>query len=268
MRRLIVLAAALFLAGQASAKTLDWYGTLDAEMWKGAGFTLYGSGVATVNGSSGGAHLSTLRLAGGITGSGIVPVTDPEVTPQVKSIIGDMRLGTGTWTGISGGPPLGQDQLPVGGFMRVCLFLEGCGANLPFALTLNDGNTGVGVGGLITLGGKGSVRISLEAMPWTIGNASVVNQTMEGNFRTNVRAGFVHGGASATDSSTAVTSGVVQLIAPMLTTNAGVTGNSNPGANFTTLTLRFVPEPGLLVMIASGVVGLGLVVRSRMEMKR
>jgi hypothetical protein len=231
---------------------------------EGAGFDVYGSGIATVNDSSGGAHLSTLRLAGGITGSGTVPVTDPNVTGQVKSIRGDITLHTGTLTGISGAPPLGQNQLPIGGFMRVCLFASGCGTNLPFSLSLNSGNTAVGVGGLITLGGNGPIRISLQAMPWTLGTASVVNQTLKGNYVTLTRVGFAHGAASDT-TSTASNSGVIQLVAPMQTSTYGVVGNQNPGANFTTLTLHFIPEPGLLLLLASGALGLGLVARSRMK---
>ena len=104
----------------------------------------------------------------------------------------------------------------------------------------------------------------MEAMPWTIGTASVVNQTLKGNYITLTRVGFAHGAASGT-TSTAADSGVIQLIAPMRTSNAGITGNSNPGANFTTLTLHFIPEPGLLLLLASGVLGLGLVARSRMK---
>jgi hypothetical protein len=34
---------------------------------------------------------------------------------------------------------------------------------------------------------------------------------------------------------------------------------------FSTLTLHFIPEPGLLLLIGSGVVGLGLLGRSRMN---
>jgi hypothetical protein len=36
-------------------------------------------------------------------------------------------------------------------------------------------------------------------------------------------------------------------------------------ALFSTLTLHFIPEPGLLLLIGSGAVGLGLLGRSRMK---
>ena len=269
MRRLVLLVVSMLVAVPAGAKTLDWYGTIDTEMWGGAGVPLYGSGVATVNDSSGGNHLSTLRIAGGISGSGVVPVTDPLVTGQVKSVLGsNMRLLTGTLSGISGAPPLAKDTLPFAGYMRVCLFAAGCAANLPLNLTfptVNGGITGVGVGGLLTLGGNGPIRISIQNAPWTLATVSGLNQTVKGGYITLSRVGFVHGPASGSNSSTAANSGVIQLITPQQVTTFGVQGNSNKVANFSTLTLHFIPEPGLLLLIASGVVGLGLVGRSRMN---
>jgi hypothetical protein len=267
MRRLALLLVLLLTAGQASAKAIDWHGTLDLEMWRGrAMHPLIGSGVATVNDSSGSAHLSTLRIAGGITGSGTIPVTDPNTTGQVKSVHGTgISLGTGTLSGISGAPPLGQNALPVAGFMRVCLFHAGCVTNLPLNLTQNNGNTGVGAGGLLTLGGNGSIRISIESAPWTLATVSGLNQTVKGGYKTLTRVGFVHGGASASNSSTATNSGVIQLVAPQQVETDGLAGNNTVLALFSTLTLHFIPEPGLLLLIASGVVGLGLLGRSRMN---
>jgi hypothetical protein len=267
MRRLVLLLASLLIAAPAGAKTLDWHGTMDLELFGGGAtsITFQGSGVATVNDSSGSAHLSTLRLAGGISGTGIIPITDPNTTGQVKSIFVTATLGTGTLTGISGAPPMGQNALPIPGFARVCIFSANCATNLPLLLTLNSGNTGIGVGGLLTLGGQGTIRISLEAAPWTLATVSGEHQTKGGNFVTLTRVGFVHGAASGTDSSTAANSGVIQLIAPQQVTTSGVVGNSTRQALFSTLTLHFIPEPGLLLLIASGVLGLGLVGRSRMK---
>jgi len=267
MRKLVLLLALILIAGPAGAKTLDWHGTLNLELWGGQSLPpMEGSGVATVNDSSGSTHLSTLRLAGGISGSGTIVVTDPNVTGQVKSVRGTgIVLGTGTLTGISGAPPMGQNALPVPGFMRVCLFQADCVTNLPLNLTLNDGNTGHGVGGLLTLGGNGQIRISLEMAPWTLATVSGLNQTVKGGFKTLTRVGFVHGAASASNSSTATPSGVIQLIAPQQVQTISVAGNSTRVALFSTLTLHFIPEPGLLLLIGSGVLGLGLLGRSRMK---
>jgi hypothetical protein len=224
MRRLVLLIAGVLIAGQAGAKSLEWHGTILMELWAGAKVSNQGSGVATVNDSSGGAHLSTLRLAGGITGSTTIPVTDPEVSGTMKSIrVNDAGLGTGTLSGISGAPPIAPPAaLPLPGFMRVCLFQPDCTFNLPMDMTVNDGNTGMGIGGLLTVGGNGQVRISIEGAPWTLGTVTGLNQTVGGGFKTLARVGFVHGAASASDSSTAAPSGVIQLITPQSVQMAGV----------------------------------------------
>ena len=272
MRKLVVLPVAMLVAGQAGAKAIDWHGTLEIDLGFNPSIFIGGSGVATVNDSSGSAHLSTLRLNGGITGSGIIPVTDPNTTGQFKSMRITMTMGgaapkpqTATLTGISGAPPLGQNALPMGGVTRVCLFTAGCTTNLPVANTRNSGASGVGVGGLITLGGNGSIRISIESAPWTLATVTGVNQTVKGNFVTQAAVGFVHGGASASNSSTATNSGVLQLIAPQKVTTAGVLGNSTAIPLFMTLTLHFIPEPGLFLLLGSAVVGLGLLGRSRLK---
>ena len=263
---LFVLMLALGVAGQAGAKTIEWHGTTVLKLGAFDYMILDpGSGVATVNNSSGGTHLSTLRLIGdGVPDSGVWPVTDPESTAQVKSIIVTGTLRSGTMTGISGAPPMGSGVLPMGGYTRVCLFVPGCAANIFMANTVNR-TRGGGIGGTITMGGNGSVRVSIQSAPWSIGTVTAVNQTKDGGFVTHSRWGFVHGAASATDSSTAVTSGVIQFIHPQQGGTIGIAGNTQQIALFNTLTLRFIPEPGLLLLLASGVVGLGLLGRKRMN---
>jgi hypothetical protein len=268
MRKTIVLFSALLLAltaGTASAKTLDWHGTLDLDLGALPTLRIQGSGVSTVNGTTGQNHLNTLRLAGGITGSGTIAVTDPETTGTIPSIKISATLGTATLSGISGGGALSQPTLPIGGFTRVCLFVPGCEGFLPLNNTTNNGNTGLGVGGQLTLGGFGMIRISIVNQPWTLGTVSGVNQTVSGGFKTISRKGFAHGPTSATSSSTATGSGVVQLIAPQQVTTTGIAGNSSQLTLFAALTIHFIPEPGLLLLIGSGVVGLGLLGRSRMK---
>jgi len=272
MRRWTLLIAAMLIAGPAGAKTLDWHGTIEIDLGNNPSIVLGGSGVATVNDSSGSTHLSTLRLNGGITDSGTIPITDPDTTGQIKSIRISGTLGgantkpqTATLTGISGAPPLGQNKLALGGYTRVCLFAAGCGTNLPVNNTNNSGNTGIGVGGTITIGGNGAIRISIESGPWTLATVTGLNQTVKGNYITLSRAGFVHGPASASNSSTAANSGLIQLVAPQNVTTSGILGNSTAISLFMTLTLHFIPEPGVLLLLGSGVVGLGLLGRSRMK---
>jgi hypothetical protein len=98
-----------------------------------------------------------------------------------------------------------------------------------------------------------------------LGTGTAINQTVKGNFITLSRVGFVHGAASASDSSTLDNSGILQLISPERITTAGVVGNSTVMSLFLTVTLHFIPEPGLLLLLGAGVVGLGVLGRSRMK---
>jgi hypothetical protein len=262
---LLGLTLALGVAGTASAKTLGWNGTMDISFAAFQSLRFEGSGVATVNNSTGGNHLNILRLAGGIAGSGTIPVTDPDGEGTIASIRISATLGTGTISGISGAPPLNPPAtLPVPGFSRICLLTVGCANQISLNNTTNNGNTGLGLGGLLTIGRFGSVRISLVGGVWTLGTTTLVTQTHEGNFKSLSVAGWVHGAASS-NSSTAEPSGVIQMIAPQQVTVSGVTGNSTSATLFARLTLHFIPEPGLLLLIGSGVVGLGLLGRSRMK---
>jgi len=106
MRKLsgILAACALLfaIASTAQAKTVEWRGTQIFVLGAAVGPISTGTGVATVNGSGGLGHLSTLRVAGGISGSTTIPTTDPAIT-VIRLATG---LGTGTLAPISGGGPL------------------------------------------------------------------------------------------------------------------------------------------------------------------
>jgi hypothetical protein len=252
---------------------MAWHGTVDVFLGtlKSAN-VMTGSGVATINNSSSN-HLNMLRLAGGITGSLTIPVTDPETTGTIPSIRIQATLGTGTLSRFEHNTTTDPSHhyldphrtLPVPGFTRVCLLTTTCVANLPLNNTTNNGQTGVGVGGILTLGGFGPIRISLINQPWTISGAAHIQQTHEGAFITREQHGFLHNASSTPSSSSAEASKVVQLIASQQVITSGIAGNSTLMTLFMELTLHFVPEPGLLLLISSGVVGLGLLGRSRMK---
>jgi hypothetical protein len=259
------------LAGTAGAKTLNWNGTLALDLGALPSVTTQGTGVATVNASSGLGpdHLSTLFLQGGITGTGIAVVTDPDTTGNIPSIRLTATLGTGSISGIAAQSAIinGNNKLPVKGLARICTILggsQGCDFALPLGLTKNNGNTGVGVGGLLTLFVGNTLLISIEAAPWTLAPGSGVNQTANGAFQTLTRTGFAHGPAS-NNSSTNLDSGVVQLISPQTVSSIGLPANNENLSLFSSLTLHYVPEPGLILLIGSGVVGLGLLGRSRLR---
>jgi len=267
MRRLLLLVTAISVAGfagQAGAKTLGWHGTVDFRIGALPGVRVVGSGVGTVNNSSGGSHLSTLRLASGLTGSGTAFVTDPDSTATIRSVRIAATIGTGTITGISGGAPLGANVIPINGLARICLVFSNCSQAL--SLPMVQGSKGGGIGGMLTIGGLGAIRISVVAGPWTLAPVAGVNQTANGNFITLTRTGFVHGASSAA-STTATPSGVIQLVSPAAITAQGLPANAEALMMFSILTLHFVPEPGLLLLISCGVVGLGVLGRARLKKK-
>jgi hypothetical protein len=270
---LSVFAAVLMVvgvAGLANAAPLKWVGTMKVELGTLPTAFAQGSGVATVNSSSGLGHLNTIRLAGGITTQVTVPVTDPETTQTngiVAVIVDITNIGPGTLAFGSMTTATGTAAtLPVKGTARVCLLDPACnpGGFLPLNLTTNGGATGFGVGGLLTIGGQGSIKISIVANPWTLGQGSSIDQTDNLGLTTVYSTGFAHGPASLT-SSTAAPSGVVKFITP-LQVSTNITGGSAAVLKlFSTLKLHFVPEPGMLLLLGSGVVGLVLLGRHRMK---
>ena len=165
--------------------------------------------------------------------------------------------------------------MPQGGLVKVCLLSYDCTTYLPIILnqptTVNGvpgtGTKGVGVGGLITAGAYGGVRISLQAAPWTIKTATVIDQiTPTGGppriMTTWVAKGWAHAPVSTT-TSTVQPGGMVQLVTPsQVVTNSAL--NEKKGS-FVILVIRFIPEPGLLLLLCSGVAGLALLGRRRMR---
>ncbi|MBW2401743.1 MAG: hypothetical protein JRG80_21230 [Deltaproteobacteria bacterium] len=263
----IALLLSIVLADSSSAVTMEWHGTLESKLGaarrfkpSGAHQGLRGSGVATVNGSGSGGLINTLRLNGGITGSDFNPVTDPDTSGTIPIIGAQATLGIGTISNIQN-LPLVANNLTIQGFSRICLFDPNCNARLD--IPYNEGpNTAIGVGGILTVGGAGAIRISLEAGPWTIGSGSAVNQTDSGGFKNVTVTGFTHGAGSGAVSAAA--SGVIQLITPMQITTSGIAGNTELQSVFSILTLHFVPEPGFLLLLGAGVVGLGILGRNRL----
>jgi len=259
----LALAAGVSSVRAASASPRNWEGTLSLEVLGFAPLAVAGGGVSSVEGPGGGALLRTLRLAasrGGIEGTAMVPITDPLVAAQgLASVRATASLGSGSVAPISGAlgpPPLTRRLLPVRGLAKLCLLLSACTQFVPLPFTQSTaagGVKGFGVGGLVTAGGVGALRLSIEAAPWTLYTATVHVRTAGGGTLPVYTNGFVHGAGSLT-GSTGLPDGSLQLVTPMQI----VSNQGHDLAAFGRLRVRFLPEPGWLVLCGSGCAGLGL----------
>jgi hypothetical protein len=241
---------------------------------------------------------------GAVTGTGTAIVTDPNVINSgIAAVIVQFQPRTGTLAPISGAVAskgaLSQNILPVGGVAKICLLSTVCTDFLPLLLTQpttngaryqvntatanqltpaalqgkklkvpGTGIKGLGVGGLLTVGGFAAIRISVEAAPWTVKTATAIDQTDANTgtmaFHNVTKMGFAHGPASGT-TSTAQPSGVLQIVTPAQVRTNLALGSNKKISVLTSLIVHFVPEPGMLLLLGSGVVGLALLGRNRMR---
>jgi hypothetical protein len=259
LRPLLLGAVVLAAASASNASVLNWVGTLQLQLGDLPPVTAMGGASATLNSSVGFGALTTLQLSGGITGTGKVPITDPNAAP-LNSLRGTVTLGAGVLAPVVS-PPLTQNVLPVGGLFKMCILFGGCISYVPVPLTMN-GTRGVGIGGLLTVNGYGpGVNISVFGAPWTVQTAVITGiPTANGGFTTSTARGWAHGPASGT-ASMATHGGVVQLVTPAVTQTTLGTGTKT--ALFGILTIHFVPEPGTFMLFGAGVVGLTAFGRKR-----
>jgi hypothetical protein len=259
---LLALVLCFGSADGAAASPLFLEVTLSIEVLGLPPIEMTGGGVATVDGP-GGAWLQTMRLAasrGAIEGAAMVPITDPALAPHV-AVRATASLGTGSFAPITVATPLTRRVLPLRGLAKLCLFSTSCGTFLPLPLTrqtAEGGLAGVGIGGVLTVGGTAPLRFSIEAAPWTLHTATVILPTAGGGELPVYATGFVHGAGSLT-GSTAAPGGVVQLVTPIRIISSQP---SQMGA-FGRLNVRFLPEPGWLVLLAAGLAGLGFLESAR-----
>jgi hypothetical protein len=248
MRKLLGVMAAVGLvmsAGQVQAAALGFTGALAVQVATLAPIAVTGAGTATVNGSGGGGHLDTLALGAGVfsTSGVVVPVTDPAAAP-IKGVQATVANAAGSFSG--GGAGTLGGTMGIVGFAKVCLFAP-CTTPPPANVSVPLSVVGVGGSKTVTF----FVNVTVTGNPWTTGVAAI---------GTNSVSGFAHGPASGT-SSTAAPSGVVRLVTPVLVSTNIASSAVVP--TFATLTLHFVPEPGTLVLLGSGIAGLVAFGRSR-----
>ena len=266
-----ISALAVAAAGGAGATVMPVEATLTVEYGTTDPVHLNGVGVATVNSVVGGDRLVSLQVGPIFFGdSDSVLFTDPVVTALVKSY--DLR-GVSAQSGFffdlshatTNPAKLGQNTLPIAGITRICLLFSGClsATTVEVDFTQN-GTRGVGIGGTITAGNTTGFFISLHHAPWRLAPATLLQSTVSGII-TMMATGYVRGPLSNT-STAAKFGGTIQLIAPTQVFTDGVPGGySEVQALFTRLTLNFVPEPGLLLLLGPGVAGLALLGRRRMR---
>jgi len=122
---------------------------------------------------------------------------------------------------------------------------------------------------LIILGGGTMPAISMKGAPWTVKTVTAFDQitTTIGTNKTTIPItfkGFAHGPESMT-TSTAALSGVVQMVTPVqIVTNLSLGSSAKLGGSVSLL-IHFIPEPGLLMLLGSGVVGLAFLGSRRMR---
>ena len=244
MRKLLGVLAAGFIAmgvaGQAHAVALPFVGGLAVQIATLAPVVIPGAGTAVVNGSGPGGHLTGLAIPASpfATAGFVLPVTDPAAFP-IAGVQVTAHNASGAFGGVGGGGFGGT--MPINGAAKVCLF-GACGAAVS---NLSVPLSNVGAGGVAYV--TGAVNLTVVGAPWTTGTAAVGTIT-------------AMGGVSPL-SNTGAPSGNITLVSPVfISTNIGASAVI-PG--FGILSLHFVPEPGTLMLLGSGIAGLVAFGRSR-----
>jgi hypothetical protein len=245
------------MAGSAGAATLDFTGTLSLQLGTLPSQEVPGAGTAQV-GDDGSLHLLSLSLPGGAFGpvtTSVLLTSRSEISSLVLSGVQNL---SGSFSGLSGGPP-GGGSMGVGGLQKLCIMFM-CGANISIPLTPTTGGAGFGLGGTRTV--TGSLSLTLQHAAWTIGQPTMTVHTPNSNVTTPLLpGGFAHGPASVT-SSTAQPSGALQLV----TVSKVFTSLTSAFPEFPLIGLldvHFVPEPGALLLLGSGIAVLGFYGRLR-----
>ncbi|MGH0030300.1 MAG: hypothetical protein ACQGVC_10945, partial [Myxococcota bacterium] len=218
-KALLLGVLALFVAAEAGAIVMETWSQTSLQFTNlgRAQATATGTGLSTVTTSSTtSSHLSTITVAfnPNVSLNTAIPVTDPQAAPITSVILTSIRgrpdlQGGGiignisgaiasTGGGLSGAGVLSPGTIPATGGVTICLLvapLPPCVGQLKLAVgaTSAGAQIGGGVGGILTIGGTGTIRISVIGAPYTVKTVSAVNRTANAGFQVFQESGFAHG---------------------------------------------------------------------------